>query len=372
MRPFAVIDADSHVEEPEETWSHLDPRYKDRRPITVTGEDRADLFGMNSFWHIDGRSFPHPVGRGVTIYATPVTMERAKRKPFSLGSQTLCEPQARLKDMDSAGVGVQVNFPTLFLEPLTEDAAFEAALMQSYNSYMAAQCKDVADRLKWAALLPLRDVPSAVAEVRRAKELGAAAAATTCGTLGDHSLEEPWLDPIWAELEKQGLPLCIHCGWSNPGITNCFDSSYGAHVLGFTLPVIMGFYAFTGGGILDRFPGLKLAFLEAGCEWLPYVVQRMDHYYGSELRKGTRLPKRRASEYLRECQIYLTTEAEERNLPYVMELLGEDRIMISADMPHGEARETTVEEIEERADLTDAQKRKLLHDNAAAFYNIPA
>jgi predicted TIM-barrel fold metal-dependent hydrolase len=372
MRPYTVIDADSHVEEPAEMWNYLDPQYWDRRPITVTGENRPDLFGMNAFWYVDGKTYPHPVGHGVTIYATPVTMERAKAKPFSMGSQTLSEPLARVKDLDAAGVGVQINFPTLFLEPLTDDPAFEAALMRAYNSYMAAQCGQAADRLKWAAQLPLRDVQAAVAEVRRAKELGAVAAATTYGTLGDRPLEEPALDPIWTELEKQGLPLCIHCGWSNPGITNCFDTSYGAHVLGFTLPVLMGFYAFTGGGVLDRFPNLKLAFLEAGSEWLPYLVQRMDHYYGSEKRKGTRIPQRRASEYLRDCQIYLTTEAEERGLPYVMEYIGEDRIMISADMPHGEARETTIEEIEQRTDLTDAQKRKLLHDNAAAFYGIAA
>ncbi|HLG73711.1 MAG TPA: amidohydrolase family protein [Chloroflexota bacterium] len=372
MRPYAVIDADSHIEEPEEMWEYLDPAYKDRRPITVTGENRPDLYGMNSFWFVDGKTYPHPVGRGVTIYATPVTMDRAVKKPFSIPSQTLSDPHARIKDMETAGVGVQVNFPTLFLESLTSDPPFESALMRAYNSYMAAQCGPVSDWLKWAALLPLNDVPAAVAEVRRAKELGASAAATTYGTLGDRPLEEPHLDPVWAELERQDLPLCIHCGWSNPGITNCFDTSYGAHVLGFTLPVLMAFYAFTGGGILDRFPKLKLAFLEAGCEWLPYIVQRMDHYYGSELRKGSPIPKRRASEYLRECQIYLTTEAEERGLPYVMEYIGEDRIMISADMPHGEARETTVEEIEERTDLSDAVKRKLLHDNAAAFYGVSA
>src|SRR5262249_30183643 len=110
MRPYTVIDADSHVEEPAEMWDYLDPEYRApqcraRRPITVTGENRPDLFGMNSFWFVDGKTFPHPVGQGVTIYATPVTMERAKGKPFSIGSQTLLEPQARVRDMDSAGVG---------------------------------------------------------------------------------------------------------------------------------------------------------------------------------------------------------------------------------------------------------------------------
>jgi predicted TIM-barrel fold metal-dependent hydrolase len=44
--------------------------------------------------------------------------------------------------------------------------------------------------------------------------------------------------------------------------------------------------------------------------------------------------------------------------------------MISADMPHGEAREGSVGEIRERADLSDAVKQRLLGDNAAKFYAI--
>lgn len=370
MRSYTVVDADSHVEEPVEAWQYLDARYLDRKPFPIAGQNRSDLHGLNAFWYIDGRVFPHPVGRGVTFYATPVTMERAGRKPFSLGSQTLTDPDARVQDLDAAGIAIQVNFPSLFLEPLTEDPGFEAALMRSYNTYMATQCGRWADRLKWGAVLPLRSVADAVLEVSRAKELGAVAVATTCGTIGDRLLDDPTLDPIWAEVERVGLPLCIHCGWSNPGITHAFDTSYGAHVLGFTLPVLMAFYAFTGGGVLDRFPRLRLGFLEAGCEWVPYLVQRMDHYFDSEAGKGRRLPACRASEYLRACHICFTTEAEERYLPRVMEFVGEDRIMVSADMPHGEGREASVQQIEERQDLTGVQIRKLLHDNARIFYGL--
>jgi len=371
MATYAVIDADSHVEEPVEAWDYLDARYLDRKPFPIVGENRADLHGVNAFWYVDGRTFPHPVGRGATFYATPVVMERAKRKPFAVGSQTLTDPAARVHDLDNAGIQIQVNYPSLFLEPLTEDPAFEAALMRSYNSYMAAQCEQHPNRLKWAAVLPLRSVEEAAAEVERAKGRGAVALATTCGTLGDRLLDDPALDPIWAAIERSGLPLCIHCGWSNPAITHAFDTSYGAHVLGFTLPVLMAFYAFTGGGILDRFPRLKLGFLEAGCEWVPYLVQRMDHYFDSEAGKGRRLPQRRASDYLRDCKIYLTAEAEERYLPRVLEFVGEERIMVSADMPHGEGRDNAAGEIEERSDLSEAQKRLLLHDNAASFYSLP-
>jgi uncharacterized protein len=370
MATERVIDADSHVEECEDYWQFLDPQYEARRPFPIVGENRPQFAGVNAFWYIDGATFPRPVGRGVTTYATPLQQERAKGKSWTLGSQALTAPTERLRDLDAGGIDVQVNFPTLFLDPLTEDAAFEAALMASYNQFLAQACAQAPERLKWAAVLPLRSPERAVAETRRVRELGAVCAATTAGTIGDLGLDQAGLDPLWAELERSGLPFCIHCGWCNDGVRKPFNTSYGAHVLGFTVPVLMAFFAFVGGGILDRFPRLKLGFLEAGCEWVPYLVQRMDHYFYSERRSGRPVPERPASEYLKDCAIYFTTEAEERHLPQVMEFVGEDRIMISADMPHGEAREGSVDEIRERTDLTDRQKRLILGEAAAAFYGV--
>ncbi len=365
-----VIDADSHVMEPAEVWDHLPPEYEARKPFIITGEDKPILQGMNSFWYIDGKTYPQPVGRGVSIYATPVTQARATRKPWGLGSQTLLDIPGRLADLDRAGFGLQVNFPTLFLEPLTEDPAFEAALIRSYNTFMARQCGQAPERLKWAALLPLQDPDRAADEVRWARERGAACMGTTYCTVGDVGLDDPRFDVVWRALEQTGLPLCLHCGWSIPDVRRLFNTSYGAHALGFTLPLLCAFYAFLGGGILDRFPRLKVGFLEAGCEWIPWLVQRLDHYFEAETRNGRPLPQARASEYLRQCAIYFTTEAEERNLPYVLEWVGDDRVMISGDMPHSEARDDAVQEIEERTDLTADQKQRLLRDNAARFYGF--
>jgi hypothetical protein len=169
VRPFTVVDADSHVEEPPEAWEYLDAAYQARKPFIISCDDRPGLQNMNSFWYIDGQLSPKPMGRGVTSTGTPVTMERARVKTFPPGSQTLTDPAARLKDMDEAGVDVQVIFPSIFLAPVTDDPGLEAALMRSYNTYMATQCGQHAERLKWAAVLPVRNVPEAVAEVRRAR-----------------------------------------------------------------------------------------------------------------------------------------------------------------------------------------------------------
>ena len=64
MAEFRVIDADSHVEEPEEAGAVWTRKMTARRPFPITGEKRPFLHDMNSFWYIDGSVYPKVVGRG--------------------------------------------------------------------------------------------------------------------------------------------------------------------------------------------------------------------------------------------------------------------------------------------------------------------
>jgi predicted TIM-barrel fold metal-dependent hydrolase len=45
-------------------------------------------------------------------------------------------------------------------------------------------------------------------------------------------------------------------------------------------------------------------------------------------------------------------------------------MMISADMPHAEARDNSITEIKERGDITEAQKKKILGENAKRFFGL--
>lgn len=368
-KDMLVVDADSHVEEPGEAWAHLDKKYEDRRPFPVIAPAQPRFYGLNAFWYIDGRVFPKPVGSYNSVYGTPLEMEMARTKPWTIGSQTLNDVEARLKDMDALGIDIQVNFPTLFLEPLTDDIEFEAALMRSYNTWMAKVSAERPDRLKWGAAMPMRHVPSAMEELRRARDLGAVCV-VLYGTVGEVMLHNRTFDPFWAEAERLQMPLAIHTGWSHPGLHRSGEGPYEALAITFTLPVMMGFFSFLGGGILDRFPGLRVAFLEAGLDWVPYLLERMDHYIAAGRPQGRPMPRRTASEYLRDCELYFTCEAEERRLPETLKIVGEDRIMISADLPHTEARENAVQELKERTDLSETTKRRILGENPARFYRL--
>jgi predicted TIM-barrel fold metal-dependent hydrolase len=57
-------------------------------------------------------------------------------------------------------------------------------------------------------------------------------------------------------------------------------------------------------------------------------------------------------------------------LPEVLKWTGDDKIMISGDMPHAEARENSITEIKERNDISETQKKKILGENAKRFFGF--
>ena len=80
---------------------------------------------------------------------------------------------ARLADLDRCGIQQQVIYPTIWLACLAEDVGLEAALARSYNDFMAAKCREANGRLAYAAVVPFRDPPAAVAEIRASRRWAA-------------------------------------------------------------------------------------------------------------------------------------------------------------------------------------------------------
>ncbi len=370
------IDADSHVYEVEETWDYLPRKYRDRRPIPITvPPEKAPYMGVdNSFWLVDGKAVQWTWGPGTIQIGCPLSSVHAGMKAFSIGNQSLTDVPARLADLDRAGIDVQVIYATLLFAPLTDDDAFETALTVSYNRWIAERCGEAPQRLKWSAVLPLREPRAAVGEIYRVKDAGAVS--LMCfGTVGDRLLHMPEFDRVWAAAAEADLPVAVHVGWPNGAMRRMCDEHSSSLNVSFTLPLLMGFYSFAGGGVLDRHPGLKAVFLEGGAGWLPWYLERMDHYYpvAEFFRSSFGLaPITRAAPETFKDRIYVTAEAGEMLLPQVLAYLGEDNVMVSEDMPHLEAREGSGSDLSARSDITEGQKAKILVRNPARFYGIDA
>ncbi len=376
IHSYKIYDADAHVMMSPKMWADLPEEVNARRPRPLRIADTAGAGIRGTGWLIEGRMEPHPYGPGAQGANTPSSVMADFGAPKeSLGSADLSDPAARLRDLDGTGIDIQMLFPSSLYACMGSDPFFEAAMFRAYNRYVGRQCKASPRRLKWAGLLPLRDPREGIDAIREMQELGATAA-VVFGTAGERLLSHKSFAPIWDEFTRTRLPLCVHMGRSYPPFDQLVETRLEAHVIAMGIPAQLGFVAVVAQGMLDRYTDLKVAFLEFGAEWLFYVVGRLGHYLPSyhqdpTVRAMGRLPAKAIEEYLSSGRFFVAPEAHDPWLPQEMELVGEEHILFSSDFPHGEGRDDAASELLERAELSDAQKGKILYDNAVRFYGAP-
>lgn len=371
-----LIDADGHVEESEATFSdeYMDPAFRLQRPRVVAVEQMV-------YWMIEEQMYPRRVGRGAHNLGTPASYKgektpHARKKSDTIGSMEIRGVTERIEAMDKEGISLQVLYPTLFLAyPLAANPALVTAMSSAYNRFLGDQV-GAHERLKWAAVVNLDDVAGAVEQVREAHSLGAVAV-MVLGTIGDRMLDDPAFLPFYEALVERDMTLAIHVGWACPALSGLFTHIYPSSVNAFLMPVLLGFSAMIHSGLLDRFPTMRVGFLEAGCQWVHFMIDRMDHRF---VHSGNFLadilvdtvPKAKLApmEYMRQGNLYLSAEVEDALLPQVVELVGEGQVVYGSDMPHGDREVLSSDYLKQREDLSEAVKTKILQDNGARLYNL--
>lgn len=368
---FKQYDADSHVQEIGGSWEmYLDDAYKNRRPAVIDNPHVSERPYRNKTWYIDGRLIPKNQGNGGVVMSTPCEMEFALRKPVAAEVQACTDPVRRGRMMREQGIDRTVLYSTLFLETLTDDLVYEAALMRSWNTWMSEMCKKDKDMLRFAAPVPIREPLLAVKEMQKAKELGADAV-MILPTAGERMLHDQVLDPFWAEAVNLRMPVVVHIGWPAPRVTAECTTPSTVFLGAFDTSVWWAYISVFTGGIFDRFPDLKLAFVEHDARFFDVFIERAMHWWPTEACKPW--PCKKSPEaVLKEHKIYFGFEGDYAYLPKFMDLVGEDRVMGAFDFPHthyGVANlSASFDFMRNHEQLSLARKKKLLHDNSAAFY----
>ncbi len=371
-----VLDADGHIHEPEAMYAKLEAEFYPNRPVMVALPADTAAGDGELLWIIEGKAVPTIAGRGSTGFTLPGSL-RSRSKRATVGNQTLEDVPARLAGMDEIGLDMQAIFPTMFLISAVENVVLEGALCRAYNNYLSDASARSHGRLKWNALIPWRDPEAAVTELRRASDLGASGI-FTMGVIWDRHLSDPMFFPIYQTASDLDLPVCVHLGWGAPLANQLFSEN--AFFCSATIPVIWGFVFAMNSGILGRFPRLRIGFIETGAEWVPYAINQVRRQYeppsaaGRALQIGGRRGiaidyYRDPVEWFKEGRAFVTFEADE-DLPYLLQHLGEDALMMSTDYPHGDQSSDAnfVTKLRQRDDVTDRVKQKLLGENAARFY----
>jgi predicted TIM-barrel fold metal-dependent hydrolase len=222
---------------------------------------------------------------------------------------------------DVEGIEQMVLFPSLGLAvPSFRDFNLAREFAQLYNEFIADFCKQSGGRLHGVAVVPIEDVDAAVKTLLQASRAGLRCVVVP-PALRDRTLDHPDLDPVWAAASELDIAVGIH---GAPGVhlpklgTDRFENYVQVHCLSFPIDQMVAMTALVSGGVFERHPKLRVAFLEAGVGWFPFFIDRLHEHWekrGDWIDNGW---KRDPVEYLQRGQILLTCEGEEPLLPGVI------------------------------------------------------
>ena len=360
-----MIDADTHISEGEAMWAMMDKATLPRRPIMLSVPEDTWFGNRNAFWLIDGEIYPKPAGKGSFALVTPSAQKvQEGRKDSTPATREMTDIKGRLADMDKLNTAVQVVYPTLFLVYNTKDVALEVALCRAYNRFLAHASGQAPERIKWLAVLPFQSPQDALDEILFAKKNGAVGVFFR-GIEGSHTLDSPYLFPIYEEMQKHNLSVCVHTGCGVRAILEMFELARN-HTFGHTRVMpLLAFRDLIANRIPEQFPGLRFGFIEAAAGWVPFLIHIVRRLQKDKFRFGS------SAELFREYRLFVACEADE-DIPYLAKYTGEDHLLIGSDYPHSDpSREDQfVNVLNARADLSPQLRQKIMHDNPRAFYAL--
>jgi len=339
MPDFGILDADGHVTETsEQVAKYLDEPFR-RRPL----------------------NFP--------LYPS----DGWDRRLLGTLGQFAGDAASWITALDKGGMELSVLYPTLGLfASFIRDRSWAVAICRAYNSFLSEAFVAVTPRLRAVALLPVQDPDAAARELERAvRDLG------LCGAMlaadGPHLLGDRRFDPVYEVAQRLGVMVGVHASGSHLGGAgvDLFPTFIQAHTVSHAFGQMRQLTSMIFEGVPERFPALRLAFLEAGAGWAPYWMERMDDEFAKRGAAEAPVLRKRPSEYVRSGNIYFSCEADEWLLPQALKLVGENQIVYASDFPHWDnSYPGSVDEIQTRGDLSAPQKRKVLADNCRRLYGL--
>jgi len=371
-----VVSADSHTTEPADLWqSRLDVRFRDRAPRVIRHSKSGTLLFL-----AEGTA-PFPVASGFAAGRSGEDLKEFMSQGYEAARPSGWDPVERIRDQELDGIDAEVLYPTLGMVLFSmPDAQLQRACFAVYNDWLAEFCRHDARRLYGVGLISLEDVSLAVEDVERIAGQGMRGAMIWGSPPEDRPYGDRIYDPFWQAVSEHRMPVSLHIITGrgrqadrlgrtmekrvdvrrNPGITYAIVT----HEIQESLATLVF------GGVLERFPDLRIVSAENDVGWLPHFMYRMDH--GFE-KYSAMLPERlslRPSEYVR--RQVLATFQDDPVGAATWKLFGEDNYMWASDFPHSDS--TFPEShawIEKNFEgVPDAVRRKMVRSNAARLYGM--
>ena len=281
--------------------------------------------------------------------------------------------EERLKDLDIEGVRKELLFPQRLLGlAAAGEIAMREHVFRGWNEYISEICARAADRLYFVAIPNYWDPAEAKASLEEVKALGARAVMVPLNPRNDVdglpiALNNPKMDAFYAAVAESGLPLCFHIGENIP--TNLPGAAATYIVTGF-----QGFRptwsALTFSGVFDRFPDLRVCFVEGGMHWVPSMLYDADLVVNS-FPTMIDVPLKHKPSYYWHNNCYAVFMTDPVGLQLI-DRIGTGRVMWSSDYPHPEGTfgytRSAMQAVVDAVPAADA--RKILGGTALDVFNM--
>jgi predicted TIM-barrel fold metal-dependent hydrolase len=345
----------------------------DIHPSLRSNEDLAPYLSRRWKNHLDTFGFRQVTpfsGSGRYPKATPA-LARRDAWPDSGGppGSDLAFLRKQLLDLYRVDYGIlSVIFPAGMSQFNIE---FGEAVCRALNDWQLEHWTQPEPRLK-AGILVQGEAPDlAVREIERlAGKPDYVYVAMTTHNIEPLGRRRYW--PIYEAAEHYGLPIGLHVsGYNRYAVTGAGFPAYyfdETHTIAHAQAAVAA--SFVAEGVFDKFPKLKIASMEGGYTWVPFLGWRMDEQW-ARLREEVPHLQRRPSEYLHDHFWFSTQPVEDppdpKYLAEIFEWIGWDRIMFSTDYPHWNMDDPNYAL---KLPMTAEQRRQVQCLNAAELFGL--
>jgi predicted TIM-barrel fold metal-dependent hydrolase len=354
---------------------HIDRRFGDRAPRIVERDGSEGWLWEDRFYPLTFQGNARTrlfrddeAGHGQDLFA----------RRYADMIPAAYDVDARVAAMDEDGVWAELLFPTFprfggtqFLA--AEDKDLALAMVRGWNDWMLDEwCAAHPGRFIPQTLIPLWDVPAAVAEIERCAAKGSRAIlfVENPHPLGLPSFPTGHWRPVFEVCDATGLPLSMHIGTSSGLIRPSPEStpSVGVALCGINSMSALGDLIFSG--VFNGLPNCRVALSEGGAGWVPYVLERLDYTWKRSRYDGLNNdapPSEVFAQHISVCMIVDDYAIRNRDL------IGVDKLMWECDFPHNDSNWPDSRKLlaDALVDVPDVEARKIAEDNARALYRFP-
>ena len=380
-----VIDADSHVSEPEDLWtSRISSKWGDLVPHVVYDPEKSE-----DRWWIAGKQFMATAGAAMAGWKEPPPDHPPSLQEADHGAWDVKE---RMKRMDEYGIWSQVVYPNVggfgngnFLK--IEDPQLQIECVTAYNDFLTEWCAVAEGRLIPIMAMPFWDVDLCIKEMERCALMGHKGILMTNQphVFGYPRLTDKHWDPFWAAAQDMDLPINFHIGSGDltqigaATVDNGRQAAYAKITVQLFMDNANGVMDIILGGICHRFPKLNFVSVESGVGWVPFLLEAMDwQWLNSGCREEHPEMDMLPSEYFKR-QVYACFWFEQQSAIKAIEAVGADNLLYETDFPHPTSMSPGPNSVaiypkdfieENLKVLPEADLKKVLQTNSAKLYKM--